>query len=131
MSNLDEFIMQSTQRLNIQASLANRTGYFYIVNQSTGLVLQAVDFTSEFSSLREQIETNQKRIQSSSLKATSTGIRSGGVPASKSPSNVSKGPRFFLMPKVSHQPVVYMRDGSIFGNKHFKLNLQSLQQQKS
>lgn len=119
-NNLEEFLSQSTQRLNIQASLTNRTGYFYIVNQSTGLVLQAVDFTSEFSTLREQIENNQRRIQSSSLKATSHGIRTSGgaiiggagggaatagggggaAGGSKSPSNVSKGPRFFLMPKL-------------------------------
>jgi hypothetical protein len=104
LNNLEEFLKQSTQRLNIQASLANRTGYFYIVNQSTGLVLQAVDFTSEFS-LKEQIENNQKRIQSSSIKATSGGggVISGGGGA-RSPSNITKGPRFYLMPKVSGSP---------------------------
>ena len=37
------------------------------------------------------------------MKATSSGIRTGAAATSgsKSPSNVSKGPRFFLMPKLS------------------------------
>ncbi len=91
LSELTEFLQLSTNRLNIQASMANRTGYFYIVNQSTGLVLQAVDFASN-ASLQEQIE--QKR-QQQSFK---------GQPAAKpaaTGSNVSKGPRFYLMNKVA------------------------------
>ena len=94
--DLNEFVRISTHRLNIQAHLANRTGYFYMVNQSTGLVMQAVDFTSAFT-LKEQIEHNQKRLQNASVKAgahkcttTSTGA-----------STVSKGPRFYLMPKAN------------------------------
>ena len=35
---LNDFLLLTTNRLNIQAHMANRTGYFYIVNQSTGLV---------------------------------------------------------------------------------------------
>jgi hypothetical protein len=97
LTELKEFLRISTQRLNIQSSLANRTGYFYIVNQSTGLVLQAVDFTSEFT-LKEQIENNQKRIQSSSIKAGSGGTSAGGSVKSTS---MVKGPRFYLMPKAA------------------------------
>lgn len=91
--DLKDFMTLSMERLNLQSDLANRTGYFYIVNQSTGLILQAVDFTSE-NSLKEQIEQNQKRIQNSSIK----GRPNSGA---KSPNLISKGPRFYLMPKVN------------------------------
>ncbi|CAF0800392.1 unnamed protein product [Brachionus calyciflorus] len=88
---IHDFINISTERLNIQADLTNRTGYFYIVNQSTGLVLQAVDFTSQ-NSLKEQIEENQKRIKNSSIKGRLNN-------ANKTPQSINKGPRFYLMPK--------------------------------
>ena len=90
---LNEFLKLSTNRLNIQANLANRTGYFYIVNQSTGLVLQAVDFASDLS-LKEQIEQNQKRIQGSNLKGSSS-------PVAKAANSANKGPRFYLMSKLN------------------------------
>lgn len=90
MREISEFLQLSTNRLNIQANMANRTGYFYIVNQSTGLVLQAVDFATN-ASLHEQIE---KKRQQHSFK---------GQPATKPPagSAISKGPRFYLMNKVN------------------------------
>lgn len=100
LKELNEFIALSTSRLNIQASMANRTGYFYIVNQSTGLVLQAVDFTNTLS-LKEQIEQNQKRLQNSSLKNASK--NQAPVPGSSS-GIVSKGPRFYLTPKINSTP---------------------------
>ena len=65
--DLVEFLRLAAGRLNLQSALANRTGYFYVVNQSTGLVLQAVDFASSHT-LKEQIEINQKRLQNSSIK---------------------------------------------------------------
>ena len=92
MKDLNEFTHLSTNRLNIQANMANRTGYFYIVNQSTGLVLQAVDFATD-ASLYDQIE---KKRQQQSFKGKP------GQPATKPPagSPVSKGPRFYLMNKI-------------------------------
>ena len=92
MKDLNEFTHLSTNRLNIQANMANRTGYFYIVNQSTGLVLQAVDFATD-ASLYDQIE---KKRQQQSFKGKP------GQPATKPPagSAVSKGPRFYLMNKI-------------------------------
>jgi hypothetical protein len=48
---LNDFLLLTTNRLNIQAHMANRTGYFYVVNQSTGLVSSIyliVDFLSFF-----------------------------------------------------------------------------------
>jgi hypothetical protein len=104
--DINELLKISMDRINIQASLTNRTGYFYIVNQSTGLVLQAVDFTSAYS-LKEQIEQNQKRLQTSSIKQTSP--NSTKTPASPTNSSSggssahSKGPRFYLMPKKNTQ----------------------------
>ena len=90
MKEIAEFLQLSTSRLNIQANMANRTGYFFIVNQATGLVLQAVDFATD-ASLAEQIE---KKRQQQSFK---------GQPATKPPagSTVSKGPRFYLMNKIN------------------------------
>lgn len=97
MNEINEFISLSTKRLNIQANLANRIGYFYIVNQSTGLVLQAVDFSST-TSLKETIEQHQKRLQNSSIKGASrsAGHSTGGL--------ISKGPRFYLTPKINTKP---------------------------
>jgi hypothetical protein len=113
LKELDEFIKISTHRLNLQSSLANRTGYFYIVNQSTGLVLQACDFTTNFS-LKEQVEQNQKRIQNSSLKVKQTAsgqsrspsnnsnTSGGGAGHSSNQTNIiTKGPRFYLLPKIN------------------------------
>lgn len=94
LKEMTEFLHLSTNRLNIQASIANRTGYFYIVNQSTGLVLQAVDFASD-ASLSEQIE---KKRQQQSFK----GQPSQSATKPPAGANVSKGPRFYLMNKI-HQ----------------------------
>lgn len=90
---LNDFLQLTTNRLNIQAHMTNRTGYFYIVNQSTGLVLQAVDFTSECS-LKEQIEQNQKRLQNTSIKSGASGK------LNSSSNTISKGPRFYLMNRI-------------------------------
>lgn len=89
---MHEFLDTCSARLNIQAELTNRTGYFYIVNQSTGLVLQAVDFSSQ-ATLKEQIEENQKRIKNSSIK--------GRLNGNRTTQTINKGPRFFLMTKKS------------------------------
>ena len=99
LSELNEFLKLSTQRLNIQSSLANRTGYFYIVNKSTGLVLQAVDFAATCS-LKEQIEQNQKRLQSAKANAAAGGTNTNGSSPKPIASSASKGPRFYLMPKL-------------------------------
>ena len=104
MRDLNEFLKLSTQRLNIQSSLANRTGYFYIVNRSTGLVLQAVDFATD-ASLKEQIEQNQKRLQNAKAAAAACVSATGTLPkpttTTTSSNSVSKGPRFYLMPKAN------------------------------
>ena len=55
-SDLKDFLNLSINRLNCQASLINSTGYFYIVNKSTGLVLEAM----EPSILNEKSNTIQK-----------------------------------------------------------------------
>ncbi len=103
MQDVHDFLKLSTQRLNIQSSLANRTGYFYIVNKSTGLVLQAVDFTVSCS-LKEQIEQNQRRLQNSKISTNNPNNNPNqNLPKSPQPqgSVTSKGPRFYLMPKIT------------------------------
>jgi hypothetical protein len=90
---LNDFLQFTTNRLNIQANMANRTGYFYIVNKSTGLVLQAADFTSDVS-LKEHIEQNQKRLQNTSVKSGQSGKMNN------TSQSMSKGPRFYLLPKI-------------------------------
>lgn len=95
--DLNEFLAISADRLNIQATLANRTGYFYMVNQSTGLVMQAVDFASSHT-LKEQIEQNQKRLQNSSIKMSASNNRATVTGSGA----ISKGPRFYLMPKATN-----------------------------
>jgi hypothetical protein len=97
LKDINELLQLAQERLNVQASLTNRTGYFYIVNQSTGLVLQAVDFTTTHT-LKEQIELNQKRLQSSSIKQSKT-VGSSSSASSSAAGPHSKGPRFYLMPK--------------------------------
>lgn len=99
--DVNEFLKLSTQRLNIQSSLANRTGYFYIVNKSTGLVLQAVDFASDYS-LKDQIENNQKRLQSVKAKGGSSHAPAAPATPATGGSPVTKGPRFYLMPKANN-----------------------------
>ena len=106
LKDINELLKVSMDRINVQATLTNRTGYFYVVNQSTGLVLQAVDFTSTYS-LKEQIEQNQKRLQTSSIKHTSSNTtKSPASPTNSSGGGAnahSKGPRFYLMPKKNTQ----------------------------
>ena len=98
--------------------MANRTGYFYIVNQSTGLVLQAVDFTSD-ACLQEQIE---KKRQQQSFKggqvANKPTIIGSTTTAISSATPISKGPRFYLMNKVQHQP----NNGNLNNNPENSVN---------
>jgi hypothetical protein len=104
--DLNEFLSLSVNRLNIQSNLANRTGYFYVVNQSTGLVLQAVDFVNNYS-LREQVEQHQKRLQSKQqqqqqqMSNQSKTNSPKTTVSSSSSSAMNKGPRFYLMKKTN------------------------------
>ena len=120
-------VQLSASRLDMQTALANQLGYFYIVNDLTGLVLQAHDSTLSRNgySLREQIE--QRRVQQSnaSLKIKSSNSNIGAAGQLRNSTNAdkstppqllqldstsssatqsstsppSKGLRFYLMPK--------------------------------
>ncbi len=59
-SDLKDFLNLSINRLNNQADIINDIGYFYIVNKSTGLVLEAFEQAGNLTSLNARASVTLK-----------------------------------------------------------------------
>jgi hypothetical protein len=60
-NDLKEFLNLSINRLNSQANVINNIGYFYIVNKSTGLVLEALDSPTNTSNMTSSQKSKAAR----------------------------------------------------------------------